>query len=150
MGLDMAPFFCHNLTLDMFIDLEAHLNALADRSPPEGVNGRIAQYEHPDLKAFKDPEGVVRFCSFSVLPFVTDVEIKHDKFGMTYVMLYTSDKGVRIYSDPPLMYVGRYNENGFGEIQDEGWKEQAVEEEWPNDIVKRVQNYFEQHPTVYW
>lgn len=115
---------------------------------PEVVDVRIAQHTFPDLTAYKDPDGVICYCSVAITPYVDRLDVKHDSEGRTYVTGFTVDKGVKIYSDPPLYYVGRYNDKGFGDIPEAGWQERLEQSGWDEEIVKRIKDYFRRHPAV--
>jgi hypothetical protein len=132
----------------LYLDLEEYLGALSERMSPEAVNIRIAQHTFEDLTIFRDPNGSVLYCSFAVAPFVDKIDINHDPEGRTYVTAFTVDKGVKIYSDPPVHYVGRYNEKGFGDIQGDGWEEGLREAGWEEDSIDKVKDYFARHPAV--
>jgi hypothetical protein len=132
----------------LYVDLEVYLQRL-DVDSPETVNARIAQHSFPDLRAFQDPDGCFRYCSEAVVPFVDYVDIKHDVDGRTYATAFTIDKGVQVFSDPPLIYVGNHNILGFGEIPDERGL-LYVKETWGDKIHSFVQDYFKKHAPSNW
>ena len=133
-----------------YLDLENYLLELSNRESPEVVNARIAQHEFPDLRAFKDPNGRIRYCSAIINPYADQVDINHDSEGNIYVMPFLINKKVQIFSDPPVIMVGEHNTNGFGEIPDPGWEDWLLEEKIDKELIKKVKDFFAKHAVASW
>jgi len=133
----------------MYLDLEQYLMKLKECWSLEADVVEIAKETFPDLKAFQDPDGTVKFCSPTATKFADRFDVKHDSEGRTYVTAFIINDKVQVYADPPILWVGRYNTEGFGEIPNEGYQEK-VEEAWSKDFAKKVKDYFLQHAPAYW
>lgn len=133
----------------MYLDLDKYLQQLKESWSLEADVVETAKETFPDLKAFQDPDGSVKFCSPTATPFADRLDVKHDSAGRTYVTAFIINDKVQVYADPPILWVGKYNTEGFGEIPNEGYQEQ-VEKAWGKDLAKRVKDHFLQHAPAYW
>lgn len=133
----------------MYLDLAEYLKMLKESWSVEADIVETAMETFPDLKAFKDPDGTVRFCSPTATPFVDRIDFKHDADGKLYATAFIINDKVQVYADPPVLWIGRYNTEGFGEIPNEGYQEE-VEKAWGKDIARKVKDYFLQHSPASW
>jgi hypothetical protein len=136
----------------MQISLDAYLDYLRFHGcDPEITNLHIARDSFYNLKACKLPCGKVVLSTDEVNPFIDQVEVSHLE-SRTYFTFYILDKGVKIYADPAFLFLGDYNSQGFGEIPIDYLKEVVVEsiQDVHEETVKRVVDYFANHPPVNW
>lgn len=134
----------------MYVDLESHLRELSDRGSPDAVSGRIAWHEYPDLQAYRDPSGRIIYCSPGLTPFLDHIDIRYDEYDRVYAQAWTTDLGVVLHGDPPVVFVGIRNLAGFGDIPNQDWREYMEGLGLDPALVKKVADHFQKHVPVYW
>lgn len=137
------------LEAEMYVDLEEHLESLPESSP-EIVDIRVTQHEFPDALGFRAPDGRLLLCSPAATPIVDSIEVGHDAEGRTYVIPYSLKSKNRVCSDPPVIYVGAYVKDGFGESPDPGLEEYLEHLELPVVVRKLVRDHFLRHAPCPW
>lgn len=130
------------------VDIEQHIADLVERQSPVAVDGRIALDMFPDLKVFTDPQGSKRWCSPSVNAQAINTFVITDDQGRVWMMPYIEERGVTVFSDPPLICVGRLVDAGFGTQPEPGWEE--VMAGFTPSVIKQVREYLLARPPVMW
>lgn len=139
----------------MFVDLLEHI---ADVERKLGNTSKtfialsLAFKEYPTLRANLDHTGRVQLCTPDVNKLADTIEITHridSNSGSLLISPYvTTEKGVRIYADPPNYVVGSRNPDGFGEIPLADWEELLKDSALSAEVIRKVRWYLGAHAKV--
>lgn len=125
----------------MYIDILQHLEDVKNRLGPKSKTYEAtlqAIMDNPEMRAHRDG-GITRLCMAEANHYVDTLElVRGDDF---YAYLYFDNKGVRIYSDPPLFFIGHKNLHGFGVHPAPGWTEEMKTGNINPDVIKKVQSF---------
>lgn len=134
----------------MYLDIDTYLDNLAENNPASSdiSNIRIIQYIYPEVKAFLHL-GNVYLCSPEFNLFADKVELTYDE-DFLCASVYTLEKGVRVYADPPVIIIGERVKQGFGDLPDADWQRRAEELGWGKELIKEIADHFDRHPPVLW
>lgn len=138
----------------MYMDLGEHLDELRRTLGADSGSYRTtetARLEHPNLRAYRDHLGIVRLCSCDVNQYVDNVDLVHrndDEGSSLEVFPFLTDKGARIYADPPMFVVGYRNPKGFGEVPLHDWQTHLEDAKIPIEIIRKVRWYLGAHAPV--
>lgn len=137
----------------MYVDVLSYLEDLEKTLGPDSNSYKVAAQaykDHPHLRAWLDHLGCTRLCSVDVNQFVDRIELTHrtEQGGSLEIMPFIDDKGVKVYSDPPIFIVGHRNSNGFGEIPLADWKEILEDSQISTEVQRKVKWYMGAHAPV--
>lgn len=137
----------------MYVDLTEHLADLERTLGAESKTYKTtcqAFLDHPNLRAFKSPKGVILLCSADINKIADDIEILHerDPHGSLEVLPYVHAQGQRIYADPPMHVVAHKYTKGFGEQPLEGWEELLKGSDLSQAVITKVKWYLAAHCPV--
>lgn len=111
----------------------------------------LVETKYPDLKIITGRWNT-KYSSKTVNSIATNYDLGHScgccSDAALLVYPYIEDNGIRIYSDPPSICIGRGNEGGYGEIPSYGWEDRLREEKIQENIIKEVEQYFKEHEPV--
>jgi len=132
-----------------YVNLEEHLASIAGLpgKEKEAIDVRIALSENPELIGHRLYTGELLLVSEKINQFCTDVEFRN--YGNEVVALpYTTDKNVRLHSNPVVFYLGVQNNLGFGIIPFERWDSYFEQYGLDFKIIRKVKSFLESHAPV--
>lgn len=135
-----------NLLTMSYVDLDEHLERITENPgrSKEAVDIRLALSQYPELAGYRHFTGEVLMCSPEINVYCTDVEIQ--RYGEEFVALpYIDDKGVRLYANPVVFYIGIDNSHGFGIVPFRDWSEHFVKNGFDNNIIRKVKSFLDSH-----
>lgn len=107
-----------------------------------------------DLTVVVDDNGRSHSCTAQVNNGVDGVDFRQHERGedgplvvWPYVLLPIEGK---VYSSPPCFTVAHPAKNGFGEVPVKGWETDMREEGVSEDVIRKVRQYLERHPPVFY
>lgn len=133
-------------TLDYIDSLES---AYANSDKANKVRSALKAY--PTLRAWKEPNGLVRLATPEVNYYVDQMEIRHrtDAMAATLEVLpFLEDFGLKLYSDPVFFAIGHKNPKGFGNVALEDWRKVLEEGCIAKEVISKVKWYLEAHPAI--
>lgn len=134
----------------MYVDVDQRPAELVEAESPDAIDGRVAQQAFPDLRAWKDAIGRVRWCSIAATEKVDRYGISRDDDGRIWVQPYLLQSGAVVFSDPPEIVIGRDMDGGFGVTPEPSWEEILMALRLPEPVIRGVKAYLNQHPPISW
>lgn len=104
----------------------------------------------PDLRSFKDPMGMTRWCSPGATQKVTDIETVRDSDGRLWMLPHLRSGKIFVYGNPPAIVVARAVENGFGYQPEPGWEDVFTAAGYTEDVLKCARGWLRQNPPISW
>lgn len=129
-----------------YVDLDDHLERILHNPgrAKEAVDIRLAISQYPELGGYKHFTGEVLMHSKEINVYCTDVDIQ--RYGSEFIALpYIDDKGVRLYSNPIVFYIGMDNPSGFGILPYTDWDTHFVTYGLDNNIIRKVKSFLSAH-----